>query len=119
MENQWDELMLFAQLKERPGLYLGGKSLLSLRDHLFGMQHAFQLCFHADPMEYLRGFSAWYRETVIREENGYACWWNHILYTSANCDGAAFDAFFSAFERYLAEERGISLPAAQWDGEKL
>ena len=94
MESQWDELMWFAQIKERPALWLGSKSLLSLRDHLYGMRHAFSLCLHNDPMQYLRGFSAWYQKTVIRDQNGYGIWWNHILYTSGNCDAIAFDAFF-------------------------
>lgn len=39
--HELDELMLFAQIKANPGLYLGYNSLLSLRDYLFGMQHAF------------------------------------------------------------------------------
>ncbi len=119
MESQWDELMWFAQIKERPALWLGSKSLLSLRDHLYGMRHAFSLCLHNDPMQYLRGFSAWYQKTVIRDQNGYGIWWNHILYTSGNCDAIAFDAFFSAFECYLAKEHGISLPMAQWDRGEL
>lgn len=95
MASKWEELMLFAQIKARPGLWLGEKSLLSLRDHLFGMQHAFRLCLHEDPMEYLSGFIEWYQGRVIGDFNGYASWWNHILYTSGNRDAEAFDEFFS------------------------
>ena len=39
--HELDELMFFAQIKANPGLYLDYNSLLSLRDYLFGMQHAF------------------------------------------------------------------------------
>lgn len=115
MASKWEELMLFAQIKARPGLWLGEKSLLSLRDHLFGMQHAFRLCLHEDPMEYLSGFIEWYQGRGIGDFNGYASWWNHILYTSGNRDAEAFDEFFRAFERYLQEECATALPAPQWN----
>ena len=107
--------MLFAQIKARPGLWLGEKSPLSLRDHLFGMLHAFRLCLHEDPMEYLSGFIEWYQGRVIGDFNGYASWWNHILYTSGNRDAEAFDEFFRVFERYLQEECATALPAPQWN----
>ena len=42
--------------------------------------------------------------------NKYECWWNHILYTSANNDAYAFDSFFRIFERYLKDIHKINLP---------
>ena len=40
-ELEFDELNFFAQVKKKPGLFLGKPSILSLRDQLFGMDYAF------------------------------------------------------------------------------
>ncbi len=106
----FDELMFFAQMKAKPGLYIGGKSLLSLRDHLFGMQHAFSIVYQQNAFVYLEQFIDWYQANKIHDNNGYACWWNHILYTSGGADDQAFHAFFRKFEAYLQKEHGLSLP---------
>ncbi len=101
--------MFFAQMKARPGLYIGRKSLLSLRDYLFGMQHAFSIAYQQNAFVYLKEFIDWYQENKIHDRNGYACWWNHLLYTSGGCDDQAFDAFFKVFEAYLQKAHGLSL----------
>lgn len=110
----FDELMFFAQMKARPGLWMGKKSLLSLRDQIFGMRHAFAIMQAREkPFGYLEQFVEWYHQHVITEHSGYACWWNHLLYISGGFDEAAFDAFFKKFEAYLQEEHGLSLPQAR------
>ena len=91
----FDELMFFAQVKEKPGLYMGKKSLLSLRDYIFGMHHAFAFYSAEKQFVYFTEFVQWYMDEVIRDKNGYAAWWNHMLYTSGNHDDRAFDHFFS------------------------
>lgn len=111
-ELQFDELRFFAQMKKRPGLFLGKPSLLSLRDQLFGMGYAFSCCCKEDPLFCFHSFVEWYHEEALEDKNGYACWWNHILYTSGNDDTYAFYAFFTAFEAYLQEKQGLSLPDA-------
>lgn len=92
--HEFDELMFFAQIKARPGLYLGHNSLLSLRDYLFGMQHAFSITYQRNAFEYLKQFIDWYQATQIHDKNGYASLWNHLLYTSGGFDDQAFIRFF-------------------------
>lgn len=106
----FDELMLFAKFKEKPGLYFGKPSLLSLRDQLFGMNMAFGMIYHEDAFVYLHQFICWYHENVVKDQNGYACWWNHILYTCGGNDEMAFWSFFKHFEGYLKTIHCAVLP---------
>ena len=109
---EFDELSFFADVKKRPGVYFGQPSLLSLRDQLFGMEYAFRFFSDETPLRYFRAFVDWYHREKIDDLNGYACWWNHILYTSCNYDDHAFEAFFVIFERYLHDVHHVSLPGA-------
>ena len=113
-DKEFDELVHFARLKKTPGAYFGKASLLSLRDNLFGMSEAFSYCHCEDNLKYFHSFIQWYNETVLDDKNGYACWWNHILYTSGNNDELAFDAFFRKFEEYLNDIHGLGLPEVDW-----
>lgn len=116
MENaqRFDELQFFAQVKKRPGAWLGRPSLLSLRDQLFGMRYAFDLCGQKNALKYFFSFVKWYEAGQVGNENGFACWWDHMLYISGNNDEQAFDTFFRCFEGYLEEHHGIALPEAAW-----
>ena len=109
-ESQFDELVFFAQVKKRPGLFLGKKSLLSFRDQLFGMEYAFSFCRSDSPLVYFNHFRKWYHKEIIKDMNGYACWWNHLLYISGNDDVYAFDSFFNIFERYLRDVHHVCIP---------
>ena len=111
-ENRFDELRFFAQVKKRPGMFLGKTSLISLRDYYFGMQHAFDICTGENQFKYFGLFTDWYFENVVMDENGYACWWNHLLYVSGNNDDMAFHNFFREFEQYLKDFHNLSLPEA-------
>ena len=106
---EFDELTFFADVKKRPGLYLGGSSLLSLRDQLMGMKYAFSFYSDEPPLRYFLGFVEWYHNEILDDQNGYACWWNHLLYTSGNNDSYAFERFFAVFERYLHDVHDKSL----------
>ena len=106
----FNELEFFAQVKKRPGMFLGDRSLLSLRTHLFGMDHAFSFYTSQTPLAYFKLFIKWYHEEIINDLNGYACWWNHILYISGNNDSCAFDSFYNIFERYLRDIHNLCLP---------
>ena len=108
---QFDELTFFAEVKKRPGMYFGVPSLHSLRDLLLGMEYAFSFCCHETPLRYFRSFVSWYQNEMIADRNGYACWWNHLLYTCGNDDRYAFDSFFVVFEQYLLEAHHVSLPS--------
>ena len=108
----FDELIFFAQLKKRPGAFLGQPSLMSLRDYLFGMDYAFSFSDQKDRLQFFHRFTAWYQKRYVDDENGYACWWNHMLYVCGNMDALAFDMFFAHFERYLQEVHNIRLPEA-------
>lgn len=110
METKFDELQFFAKVKQRPELYLGATSLLSLRDQLFGMEYAFSFYTKENPLSYFRLFNTWYHEEILKDSNGYACWWNHILYISGNDDAYAFASFFRIFEKYLFTMHQITLP---------
>ena len=113
-DNSYSELMLFACFKAKPGIYFGSKSLMSLRDQLFGMGYAFGVCGKPDHLKYFREFIKWYNDEVVRDKNGYACWWNYMLYKSGNSDWHAFDMFFREFEDWLSKAHGLKLPEAQW-----
>lgn len=106
----FDELLFFAQVKKRPGAHLGVPSLLSFRDQLFGMMYAFSFCYQETPLRYFNEFVQWYHNEVLPDKNGYACWWNHLLYTSGNMDELAFYDFFRCFESWLLEHHNIRLP---------
>lgn len=106
----FNELQFFAEVKKRPGMYLGKQSLISFRDFIFGMMHAFHFCSCDNQFRLFNLFTDWYFENVIRDQNGYACWWNHILYVSGNDDVYAFHTFFSLFEKYLKDMHNLSLP---------
>ena len=109
-ERIFNELIFFAQIKKRPGLFLGKPSLLSFRDQLFGMDYAFSFCYQESPFKYFNLFVTWYHEEIIKDPNGYSCWWNHILYTSGNDDACAFKSFFREFEKYLRDVHNVCLP---------
>ena len=106
----FNELVFFATIKKKPKLYLGATSLLSFRDQLFGMSYAFSFCYKESPFQYFHSFIEWYHKEIIKDINGYACWWNHILYTSGNDDEYAFESFFIEFERYLRDVHNVCLP---------
>ena len=108
----FDELAFFADVKNRPGVYFGKPSLLSLRDQLFGMDFAFSYCTSEHPLKYIWLFVKWYHKEVLEDSNEYACWWNHILYISGNNDEYAFEVFFQKFECYLRDVHNICLPEA-------
>ena len=108
---KFDELKFFADVKKRPGVYLGYPSLLSLRDQLFGMTYAFSFYSDETPLQYFDAFVEWYHREKLDDKNGYACWWNNLLYHSGNNDRLAFDMFFAVFERFLHEVHHISLPS--------
>lgn len=110
MECKFDELVFFAQVKKRPGIFLGKPSLLSLRDNLFGMEYAFSFCGPESRLKYFSQFIKWYHEETLKDLNGYACWWNHILYISGNDDAYAFDSFFNIFEQYLRDVHNVCFP---------
>lgn len=110
LDSKFDELHFFAQVKKRPGLFLGNPSLLSFRDQLFGMSYAFSFCCQESPLKYFNLFVDWYHKEILQDLNGYACWWNHILYTSGHNDADAFKTFFSVFERYLDTVHNLCLP---------
>lgn len=108
--SKFDELRFFAQVKKRPGLFLGYPSFLSFRDYLYGMNYAFSFSFNESPLKYFNMFVNWYHNEIIQDLNGYACWWNHILYTSGHNDADAFDSFFRLFEQYLHTVHKLYLP---------
>lgn len=109
----FDELDFFAQVKKRPGVFFGKPSLLSLRDYVFGMDYAFSFCTAEVPLHYFSLFVDWYHNTILQDVSGYACWWNHILYTCGHDGECAFYTFFRYFEQYLLSEHQIVLPSPQ------
>jgi len=109
-DSKFDELVFFAQVKKKPGLFFGEPSLLSFRDLLFGMEYAFCFYCQESPFKYFSLFVTWYHEEIIKDRNGYACWWNHILYISGNDDAYAFESFFREFEKYLRNVHNVCLP---------
>lgn len=109
-EVKFDELVFFAQVKKMPGAFWGKPSLLSLRDHLFGMEYAFSFCSEEKQLKYFEAFIKWYHEEILMDSSAYACWWSHILYTSLSDDANAFESFFGKFEQYLHDVHNLHLP---------
>ncbi len=109
-KNKFDELEFFAQVKKRPGMFLGSTSLLSLKDYLCGMGYAFSFYDEENQFKYFDSFVKWYHDTIIKDKNGYACWWNYILYISGGNDTQAFSSFFRCFEDYLIQMHNTKLP---------
>ena len=111
---EFDELAFFAQVKRRPGMFFGRKSLIGLRDHLFGMGYAFSVCGYSDAMGLFKSFVKYCNHKLfLTDQNGYACWWNHLLYVSGGMDDGAFDLFYREFETYLHEVHDLKLPDIQ------
>ena len=109
--DKFDELIFFAKVKKRPGIFFGKKSLISLRDQLFGMIYAFSACGHPEALKLFKGFSEYYNNKLfLTDHNGYVCWWNHLLYVSGGMDDLAFDQFFRDFSDYLLKEHNLKLP---------
>ncbi len=109
-KHEFDELQFFAKVKNCPAMFMGKKSLLSFKDQLFGMGYAFCYCCEESPFKYFNMFTKLYQDEVIKDGNGYAAWWNHMLYISGNFDDLAFDLFFKSFEQYLHDVHDVSLP---------
>lgn len=116
-ENRFDELRFFAEVKRRPGMFLRKTSLISLRDYIFGMYYVFDIYACENQFEYFGSFTDWYFENVVRDQNGYACWWNHFLYVSGNNDDLAFHNFFREFEKYLKNYHDLCLPELEQKGD--
>lgn len=107
----FDELAFFAGVKKRPAMYIGRRSLIGLRDMVFGMKLAFSFCGERDALRYYTEFiERCNRRLMETDSNGYSCWWNHMLYISGNDDELALMHFFREFERFLDEEYGEKLP---------
>ena len=107
---EFSELQHLAKIKARPGMYLGRPSLERLRERLWGMEEAFRLCGQRDQLKYFFAYTQWYQENRVKDGNGYASWFNHMMYTSGLNDEEAFHSFFRGFERWLKEQHGLMLP---------
>ena len=111
---EFDELIFFAEVKKRLGMFLGRKSLISLRDQLFGMIYAFSACGYPDALKFFKAFIEYYNNKLfLTDQNGYVCWWNRILYTSGGMDDLAFDQFYRDFSEYLLKEYNLKLPEVE------
>ena len=111
---EFDELIFFAEVKKRLGMFLGRKSLISLRDQLFGMIYAFSACGYPDALKFFKAFIEYCNNKLfLTDQNGYVCWWNHILYTSGGMDDLAFDQFYRDFSEYLLKEYNLKLPEVE------
>ncbi len=108
----FDELAFLREVRAKPGMYFGKKSLLGLRDLLSAMELGADAAL-ADtglPKKTLfpiwwNGFVPWYTERYVNDRNGYAAWWNHLLYVSGNSDDKAFDNCFRCFDEFLRTAR--------------
>ena len=109
---RFDELKFFAEIKKRPGMFLGSKSINLLVAYINGIgHHAYVNNPYISPVLIYDNFNDWYmKKHKIEDKNGYVIWWNHILYVCANSDYHAFDRFISEFEEYIAEIYNVKLP---------
>ncbi len=72
---EFNELEFFAKAKKRPGIFFGRKSLISLRDFLFGMSYSFTVSGHSDALNLFDSFIAHYNnELFLTNQDSYVCW---------------------------------------------
>ncbi|MBO5384167.1 MAG: hypothetical protein J6A30_07695 [Ruminococcus sp.] len=103
----FDEIKMWREIKNKPAMFLGQKSIIRLNLFLCGINYAFG---NANYLSYFKGFNDWYMKKFnVDTNNAYTIWWNHILFTSGNNDSLAFDNFIRYFEKYLQEQFGLSL----------
>ena len=111
-------LTMMAKMKTKPGVFFGRKSLMSLRDQLWGMMYAFDICGHEEAMKYFRSFTETYNAKLL-EKGSCSAWWHHILNESGESDEEAFDLFFRRFECFLWNEYGLKLPEGIWEKRNI
>lgn len=102
-----DWLVLLEAIKKRPGMYLGGKSIVRLTHFLDGIGYAlaYEDEQHANP-GVLQGFQEWLQ---IRYDIPSSQHWSRILLFFAANEEDAFDSFYRHVEEFL------SLPQAMRD----
>lgn len=103
----FDEIKMWREIKNRPGMFFGQKSIIRLHSFLSGINYSIG---KDGCLSYFEGFNDWYMKKLnVDTNNAYTIWWNHILFTSGNSDSLAFDRFISYFEGYLQERFGLTL----------
>lgn len=96
---------LLEELKKRPGMYIGGKSVIHLAHFLDGIGYAlFDLAEQNSDTDFLLGFQEWIQ---IKYDIPSSQHWSRILlFFSAN-EEDAFDSFYKQLEEFLALPREV------------
>lgn len=90
---------LLEDIKKRPGMYLGGKSIIRLTHFLDGIGYALSYGDeqHAD-IDFLQGFQEWLQ---IKYDIPSTQHWSRILLFFAANEEDAFDAFYRHVEEFF------------------
>ena len=96
---------LLENIKKRPGMYIGTKSLIKLKHFLDGLFHA--LCFVDKQNKYpifLQGFQEWIQIRYDITSNHH---WSCILNFFSSNEAEAFDLFYEHLEEFLSLDKEI------------
>jgi hypothetical protein len=95
---------LLDQIKLRPELYLGMKSLIKLRHFLDGVLHVLALDEQSDCLDFLKGFQEWIE---IRYDIDGSHHWSSIINFYASNEADAFDIFFKHLSQFLSLDTSV------------
>jgi len=101
--NTTDELnILLQKIKERPGLYLGCKSLINLRTFINGFLYAMHIASGKEYIGFYDGFQDWIANRYqIKSPHS----WNSIISFYSVDESAAFDRFYELLNEFLQEQQ--------------
>ena len=108
---EFDELKVFANLKNVPEIFLGKNEISRLRHFLGGMAVGMGVSGNTKKFEYINRFRDWYMENV--KGAGTNSPFAHTLERCGGDEQTAFDMFFREFEKYLKEYHGLELPVPE------
>lgn len=90
---------LLENIKTRPEIYIGTKSLMSLRYFLDGALHFLSLDEESNCADFLRGFQEWIE---IRYDVSSDHHWSSIIMFYSSNEADAFDTFFIHLRQFLS-----------------
>ena len=100
-----DPEAFIAQLKRRPGMYLGEKSLTSLYHFYNGYSFACFVNKNDDNFGIIipEGFNDWIAGKTNHKES--TSGWCHMILASVDSEATAFDRFFELLEEYNSNKK--------------
>ena len=97
IENQLLELL--DNIKKKPGMYLGNKSITKLHMYLEGFLHASNILYGGERcLKFFKGFQEW---TEMKYDITSSHHWSSIIRFYSNDESCAFDIFYENLYEFL------------------